>query len=111
MNQETLIAVKIALEKKSIYSLFSDVIGIPEEIENENSDRYALMFNVENNELFFLPYATHDNNWAQIAEQQNPWIKIGSVNATDILMGNPASEIADRLDYEFENESRIQTLK
>ena len=55
MNQETLIAVKIALEKKSIYSLFSDVIGIPEEIENENSDRYALMFNVENNELFFLP--------------------------------------------------------
>lgn len=106
MTQETLTAAKAALENNSLYSLFSEAVGTPE--ENENSDSYALMFNVETNDLFFLHYATQDNNWAEIAQQQNPWIKIGSVSASDILMGDPASEISDRLDYEFEQQQQME---
>lgn len=108
MTQETLTAVKEALENKSLNSLFSEAIGMPEDVENEDNNYYALMFNVETDELFFLSYATQDNNWAKIAESQNPWINIGYVSATDIIMGDPASEIADRLDCEFEQHQQME---
>jgi hypothetical protein len=108
MKKETLNSAKEALKSNSLYQLFVEAIGTPEEIENDDSSRYALMFNVETNELFFLKYATTENTWAKTAESQNPWILLGYVSATDILMGDPASEISDRLDYEFEQHEQME---
>lgn len=109
MNQETLIAAKKALDENSIYSLFTEKIGTPEDVEGENQNAYALMFNVETDELFFLDYATPENGWAKTAEQQNPWIHLGYVSATDILMGDPASYISDELDYTFKQQQQMDS--
>lgn len=109
MNHQTLSAAKKALEENSIYHLFEKKIGTPECVENEDQTAYALMFNVETDELFFLDYADPGNGWAKIAEGQNPWILLGYVSATDILMGNPASDISDRLDYEFEQAQQMDS--
>ena len=38
------------------------------------------MFNVDNDELFILNYATKDNNWADVAASQNPWIVVGYIS-------------------------------
>ena len=46
---------------------------------------YAVMFNVETDELFFLNYATRDNGWAETAASQNPWVLVGYVSAIDIV--------------------------
>lgn len=45
---------------------------------------YAVMFNVETDELFFLHYATRDSSWAEIAASQNPWVLVGYASAIGI---------------------------
>lgn len=107
MNRETFEAVKTALSENSISSLFSEKIGVPEDVENEDQSAYALMFNIETNELFFLHYATAENSWAKTAEQQNPWICIGYISATDILMGDPAGYIESELLYKVEQQEQM----
>lgn len=105
MKQETLDAAKKALAENSICALFTSAIGKePEDVEENDVISYALMFNVETDELFFLSYATPENSWAKTAEGQNPWILLGYVSATDILMGDPAAYISEKLDYEFEQQ-------
>lgn len=43
------------------------------------------MFNVENDELFILNYATKDNSWADVAASQNPWIVVGYISALCVV--------------------------
>jgi hypothetical protein len=62
--------------------MFCDANGLTDTIE------YALMFHLDTNEIFILPYANPDNNWADIAEQQNPWIRIAYISAADVHFGN-----------------------
>jgi len=54
---------------------------------NYESDEteYAVMFNVENDELFILNYATKYNSWAETAASQNPWIVVGYVSAMHLV--------------------------
>lgn len=107
MTQETLTAIKKSLDECSIYSLFSEQIGTPEDLGDEQDTEYALMFNVETDDLFFLHYATPDNSWAKTAESQNPWLHLGYISAEDILMGDPVSYVADELDYKFEQQQEM----
>ncbi len=108
MTRETFESVKKALAENSIYNLFSEAIGVAEDIENDDSKSYALMFNVETNELFFLSYAHNENSWAKTAESQNPWVCIGYVSATTILMGDPAGEIESQLLYNIEQQEQME---
>jgi hypothetical protein len=108
-NDETFAAILNALENTSIYHIFSDAIGTPEETDSDDS--YALMFNMDNNTLFFLSYATNENKWADTAEQQNPWFCIGYVNANECIDGDPAGRIEGDLKYakeEFEAMERAE---
>jgi hypothetical protein len=104
MTKETLKSAKEVLENANLDSLFTEAIG---EAPEENDNQKGLMFNVETNELFFLSYATPENSWARTSEQQNPWILLGYVTGNDIVMGNPAKDIADRIDYEFEQQEQM----
>lgn len=102
MTKETLTAVLAALEASNLDSLYASAIGEPEEMEDyAATDNYALMFNVETDAIFFLPYAKNNNGWNKTAESQNPWITIGWVSASDIIMGDPKTEIKDTLTAEY----------
>ena len=63
-----------------------------------DSTRYAVMFNVETDELFFLNYATNDNGWANIAESQNPWVLVGYVSAIDVNDGMVEHYLTERME-------------
>ena len=67
---------------------------------NYQSDmvNYALMVNVETDNIFILNYAENGNGWAKIAESQNPWICIGYVSACDIQSGLAKDYIIDMLE-------------
>jgi len=62
------------------------------------------MFDVETNEVFFLPYATKGNGWSETAESQNPWKTLDFVSAKEILMGDPAGRIIEELEYNMEKQ-------
>lgn len=107
MTNETLASVLAALEVANLDTLYTSVIGIPEDMEDDAvTDNYALMFNVETDAIFFLPYAVNGNGWNKTAESQNPFITIGWVSASDIIMGDPKKEIADKLNYEFQQKNQ-----
>jgi hypothetical protein len=108
-NTETFESIINALENTSIYQLFSDTIGVPEDDDSEKS--YALMYNLDKNELFFLNYANPDNSWAKTAEQQNPWVHLGYVDASECIDGDPAGRIEGDLKHnkeEFEAMERAE---
>ena len=112
MTQELLDTVKKTLSTVSIYTLFTDTIGMPEDVENEDDNKYALMFNHEKNECFFLDYAVFGNGWDETAEGQNPWMLLGYISATDILMNDPKGEIIDLLQEKIDiKESYERELK
>jgi hypothetical protein len=93
MNINTLQAINISVSEANLETLFTKAFGkrkaktmLYGNKKNEycsDDTRYALMFNVETDELFFLNYATSENNWASVAESQNPWY----VSASDIMSG------------------------
>lgn len=64
----------------------------PEEFEDNLQD-YAVMYDMNVKSIFMLPYATPSDNWAKIAEQQNPWIHLGYLSAEEIIVGDPSSYI------------------
>lgn len=106
MEKKTFELAKESLGKYSIYSLFVQAIGIPEDMDG--TDRYALMLDVESGDLFFLDYAVNHNGWNKTAEQQNPWITLGWVSASDILMGDPAGEIETNLLEQVEQAEQLK---
>jgi len=95
MTTETLNALEIALENSNLESLLNQVL------ENEDDEKsYGLSFNVESNELKFIPYLTkEDNSWESVYESQNPCIIVGYVNYNDAIMGDPVSEILERIKH------------
>jgi hypothetical protein len=102
MKKETYEAIVNALENANFSAIYKSAIGkIPEDAnEDETTDSYAVMFNVETDELFMLHYATPGNGWAETAAGQNPWRHLGYLNAVDILMNNPV-EILTPQEHEF----------
>jgi hypothetical protein len=102
MNKETYDAIVIALENTYFSGIFSKAIGVdPEETKNyDATDKYAVMFNVETDEIFMLHYAAPGNGWAETAAGQNPWIHLGYLSAEDILCNNPVDILTPK-EYEF----------
>lgn len=101
MNNEIYESIKTALENASFSSLFEEVIGVPEEVSEDDDNKYALMFNVETEELFFLDYAHKGNSWNKTAESQNPWITAGFFSAEEVIDGNP--DIYSYIDQKHED--------
>lgn len=99
MTNETASAVITALEEVHFPSIYADAIGSDvEEQEGEDTFKaYAVMFNVETDRIFMLEYATEGNGWAETAESQNPWICLGYVSAEDIMAGDPAGFLTERV--------------
>jgi hypothetical protein len=96
MTLETLTALETALENSNLEYLLNQVL------ENQDDNKsYGLSFNVESNELRFIPYLTNeDKSFESVFESQNPCIIVGYVNYNDALMGDPASEISERIKYQ-----------
>ncbi len=58
---------------------------------------YAVMFNYETQEVFFLPYAIRGNGWAEIATQQNPWTLLGYVSGLSVCDGTATEYLVECL--------------
>lgn len=76
-----------ALRAESAYKLFMATVGMPEEHADE--EPIALFWNLDEERLMLLPYATPSNGWAKIAESQNPWIHLGYYSGYDCMDGDP----------------------
>lgn len=76
-----------ALKTESAYKLFSNAVGLPE--EHADDEPIALMWNLDEERLMLLPYATKSSGWAKIAESQNPWILLGYFSGYDCIDGDP----------------------
>lgn len=102
MKKETYEAIVNALENTNFSTIYKSAIGKqPEDANDDGStERYAVMFNVETDEVFMLHYATPGNGWAETAAGQNPWLHLGYISATDIIMNDPA-EILTPKEYEY----------
>ena len=75
-----------------------------------DTTEYALMMNVETDELFILHYATKDNNWADIAEQHNPWICVGYISPFDVINDNWGIYLIEKLEnqiYQFQQQENL----
>jgi hypothetical protein len=82
MNGLTAETILDKLTEVNLKEIYLQVIENAEEkLEELDETSYALMFNVETDELFFLPYATSQNSWAKTASSQNPWIIVGHISA------------------------------
>jgi hypothetical protein len=94
-NTETANRVIEVINETSFSTLFDRAFGkrkaktmiYGNKKNNYESDdtEYAVMFNVENDELFILNYATKDNSWANTAASQNPWILVGYISALAVI--------------------------
>jgi len=109
MNVNTLQTINIAVSNANLETLFTKAFGkrkaktmlYGNKKNHYCSDetRYALMFNVETDELFFLNDATTENNWASVAENQNPWVIAGYVSANDIMNGAADTFLIENNNY------------
>lgn len=75
------------LGKTSIYDLFVDAgfsIYSDQNEEEYSDDEHPLMFDIANNEFFFLKYGTSNDGWVKVAEQQNPWKHICYLTAENV---------------------------
>lgn len=104
ITTEVLAKIIEALHTNSAYKLFSNNIGLPE--EHTNDEPIALMWNLDEEKLFLLPYATKSNGWAKIAESQNPWVLLGYYSGYDCIDIDPFSYIADHLEYLEEQKTK-----
>lgn len=102
MTKETYEAIVNALENANFSAIYKSAIGKQPEDANEDdaTNNYAVMFNVETDEVFMLHYATPGNGWAETAAGQNPWRHLGYLSAVDIIMNNPV-EILTPQEYEL----------
>jgi len=92
MKKVTFDALQKALESANLESLRNEVI---ENGEDEKS--YGLSFNVETDELKFVPYLTNeDKSFENAFEMQNPCIIIGYINQHYAILGDPAGDIIER---------------
>ena len=114
---ETLQKVIELIKETNFENLFVNAFGQDEtkvmfqgnEENNHCSDttEYALMMNVETDELFILNYATKDNNWVYIAEQQNSWICLGYISPFDVINDNWGIYLIEKLEnqiYQFQQQ-------
>lgn len=116
MNTETAEKIIEKIESTNFDTLYRNAFDDADyklkgdEDNNYESDdtEYAVMFNVETDELFFLNYATKDNSWANTAASQNPWVIVGYVSALAIIAGLEQDYLIARmqdkitLNYTFE---------
>ena len=100
LTREMIQEIEMVMEETSIYQIYETAIGKCAE-EDDSGDSYALMYDIEKEELFILEYATPDSGWAKTAEQQNPWIHIGYVDAEEIIMGDPFERIIEEMDSDY----------
>ena len=92
MKKATFGALQKALESANIESLLNEVL------ENEEDEKsYGLSFNVETDELKFIPYLTdEDKTFENAFEMQNPCIIIGYISQHYATFGDPATDIIER---------------
>jgi len=92
MNTQTLNALESALEATNLEVLLNEVLE-----GDDDSKSYGLSFNVETDELKFIPYIhNEDKSWESVYENQNPCIIVGYISQNDVLMGDPATQILER---------------
>ena len=93
MNKETASAIISALKNANFAEIFTSAHDVQPEYFKDSETKYAVMFNVETDLIFMLPYATSENSWAKTATSQNPWICIGYLSAETVVGGDPIYEI------------------
>lgn len=94
------------INSTSFFSIFREAFkdaefrleGNEENGYQSDDTEYAVMFNVETDELFFLHYATKDNGWAEVAASQNPWVAVGYISAVIICADMANDHLVARME-------------
>lgn len=118
-NIETLENIKELVRNSSLRELFVEAFGKRKAKTMLNGTKsngyvydttnYALMVNLNTDKLFVLNYATPDNNWADVAMQQNyNWYLIDYISAEDIAEDFAKDYLEQRID---ENIYRLELIE